>query len=97
LTSAITSLDQKNNNLPLPPGKYFKVSINDNGIGFAQEHGQKIFELFQRLHNQNEYSGTGIGLAICKKIIENHKGYITAESSPDNGATFHIYIPVLKS
>ena len=72
---------------------YFCISIQDNGIGFAQEDANKIFELFQRLHNKNQYSGTGIGLAICKKIIEKHKGHIVAKSEPNKGATFYIYLP----
>ena len=77
-----------------PGQKYYKLSISDNGIGFDQQYADKIFELFQRLHNKNEYSGTGIGLAICKKIIQNHQGFITASSEPGKGATFNIFIPV---
>lgn len=73
---------------------YHILSISDNGIGFDQQYAQKIFELFQRLHNKNEYSGTGIGLAICKKIIQNHHGFITATGEPDKGATFHIFTPL---
>lgn len=72
---------------------YIKITLVDNGIGFEQQHADKIFELFQRLHTQNEYPGTGIGLAICKKIIQNHNGYIEAKAEPDKGATFEIYIP----
>ena len=75
--------------------KYYKLSIKDNGIGFDQQYSDKIFELFQRLHNKNEYSGTGIGLAICKKIVQNHHGFITANSEPDKGATFSIFIPLV--
>lgn len=73
---------------------YNMLSISDNGIGFDQQYSQKIFELFQRLHNKNEYSGTGIGLAICKKIIQNHNGFIIASGEPDKGATFHIFTPL---
>ena len=73
--------------------KYYSVSISDNGIGFETKYNEKIFNLFQRLHSRNEYSGTGIGLSICKKIIENHGGFITASGEPDKGATFTIYIP----
>ncbi len=72
--------------------KYYKITVEDNGIGFEQEYAKKIFILFNRLHNKNEYAGTGIGLAICKKIVENHKGFIVANSERNEGATFTIYI-----
>lgn len=75
------------------PKGYYRISVMDNGIGFDQKSAKKIFELFQRLHLQEEYSGTGIGLAICKKIAENHRGYIRAESEVGKGSTFRVYIP----
>ena len=74
--------------------KYYKLSFADNGIGFEQKYAGKIFELFQRLHSRFEYEGTGIGLAICKKIVQNHNGIIQAYGEPDVGATFIIYLPV---
>jgi signal transduction histidine kinase len=72
---------------------YFEICIADNGIGFDQENAEKIFGLFQRLHTKEKYSGTGIGLAICKKIMHNHEGYIKAESEPGKGSVFKIYFP----
>ena len=72
---------------------YWKIVFSDNGIGFEQQYADKIFELFQRLHSRFEYEGTGIGLAICKKIVQNHKGFIYAEGKPGLGASFVIYLP----
>ena len=75
----------------LPAG--WMIRIADNGIGFEQEYEPKIFQIFQRLHGRSEYSGTGIGLAICKKIVANHNGTISATGKLDVGATFNIFIP----
>lgn len=74
--------------------RYHKVTIRDNGIGFDSQYGDKIFELFQRLHGRDEYSGTGVGLAICKKIVQNHEGYIYASGTPGHGAEFTICLPM---
>jgi PAS domain S-box-containing protein len=72
---------------------YWKLTFSDNGIGFEQQYADRIFELFQRLHSRFEYEGTGIGLAICKKIVQNHKGFIYADGKPGLGASFIIYLP----
>lgn len=72
---------------------YYKIIVSDNGIGFNQEYSQRIFQLFRRLETEITYSGTGLGLAICKKIVENHNGFIKAEGKPDNGAKFILYLP----
>ncbi len=86
---------EKLNIVGLPPQKeYCHISITDNGIGFEKEFSTKIFEVFQKLHSKEEYTGTGIGLAIVKKIIDNHNGIITATGELNKGATFDIYIPV---
>tara|TARA_R110002072_G_scaffold140286_1_gene284358 strand:+ start:266485 stop:269718 length:3234 start_codon:yes stop_codon:yes gene_type:complete len=73
--------------------RYSHISISDNGIGFDEKYSEKIFEVFQRLHSKAEYAGTGIGLAIVKKIVDNHNGFISATSELGKGATFDIYIP----
>jgi PAS domain S-box-containing protein len=75
--------------------KYCHIRIADNGIGFEQQYSDKIFEVFQRLHGKNQYDGTGIGLSIVKRIVENHNGVITASGELNKGATFDIYIPAL--
>ena len=72
---------------------FWKIVISDNGIGFEQQYENKIFELFQRLHGKTEYAGTGIGLAICKKIVQSHNGTITATGQPNVGATFTFFLP----
>ncbi|MBC5842473.1 CHASE3 domain-containing protein [Flavobacterium sp. F-380] len=72
---------------------YHKIVIKDNGIGFKQEYADKIFILFQRLETDPKYTGTGLGLAICKRIIDNHNGFIKAESEPNVGTTFSIFMP----
>ncbi len=73
---------------------FYIFYIKDNGIGFDPEYIDKIFTIFQRLNNNAAYPGTGIGLAICKKTVEKHNGFITAESKPDEGALFRIILPV---
>ena len=72
---------------------YFKITFKDNGMGFDSQFKETIFVLFQRLHSKTDYPGTGIGLAICKKIVENHKGLITADSIPNKGSVFTVYLP----
>jgi two-component system, chemotaxis family, CheB/CheR fusion protein len=74
-------------------GNYVCVAVQDNGIGFAEQYKEKIFGIFQRLNGAN-FQGTGIGLAICKKIVDNHNGYITAESIVGEGAKFVIFLPL---
>jgi PAS domain S-box-containing protein len=73
--------------------RYYHLEIKDNGIGFEEEFSRKIFEAFQRLHAKSEFSGTGIGLAIVKKVVENHNGVIDATSAPGIGSTFNVYLP----
>ncbi len=86
------------NNANLPPQKeYCHIKIADNGIGFKEEFSEKIFEVFQKLHDREEYTGTGIGLAIVKKIVDNHNGMITATGEQGKGATFDIYIPTTRN
>ena len=74
--------------------EFCQIEVKDNGIGFEKEYAEKIFQIFQRLHGRSEYEGTGIGLAICRRIMEHHKGIISAESIPGEGATFTIILPL---
>lgn len=80
-----------------PEGPYCRITVADNGIGFDEIYLSKIFVIFQRLHGRNEFEGTGIGLAIVKKIIDTHNGLITASSEPGKGSTFIMILPVIQS
>ncbi|RPJ45040.1 MAG: histidine kinase, partial [Chloroflexi bacterium] len=79
---------------PGPKGDMVSIEVHDNGIGFEEEHFERILQPFQRLHGRSEYEGTGIGLAIVNKIIERHHGQISARSVPGEGSTFTIILPV---
>ena len=92
-SSLITKEQIENAPESLTEKKYYKISFTDNGIGFDQQYDKLIFSLFQRLHGKLDYAGTGIGLALCKKITENHGGFITAKSEVGKGATFDVYLP----
>lgn len=72
---------------------YYRIDVSDNGIGFDEKYLDRIFQVFQRLHTRSEYAGTGVGLAICSKVVANHGGAITARSQPGQGSTFSIYFP----
>lgn len=80
-----------------PEKEYCHITLKDNGIGFEPQYSKKIFEVFQRLHGRENYKGTGIGLAIVKKIVENHNGTIVARGEQNKGATFDIFIPVVQN
>jgi two-component system CheB/CheR fusion protein len=79
------------------PPLYIEMIFADNGIGFEQQYAQKIFTIFQRLHSKEAFIGTGIGLAITKKIVENHCGEIFAEAKENKGAAFHVILPIKQS
>ncbi len=74
--------------------RYCRIIIEDNGIGFDQKYAEQIFDMFRRLHPSAEYEGTGIGLALCKKIVEKHKGFISARGKPGEGAVFIVSLPL---
>ena len=80
-----------------PDGRFVRICIEDNGIGFNEIYLDKIFTIFQRLHGRGEYEGTGIGLAIVKKIVEKHNGLLTAKSKEGVGTTFILVLPVEQS
>lgn len=73
---------------------YAELIFQDNGIGFEPEYAEQVFTIFKRLHGNQHYNGTGIGLALVKKIVENHHGFVKVTSEPGNGSTFYIYLPL---
>ncbi|HEV7346969.1 PAS domain S-box protein [Telluribacter sp.] len=79
----------------LPPVQcpYYDITFTDNGIGFSPEYAERIFEVFKRLHTRAVYPGSGIGLALCRRIVQNHQGYLYAESEEDKGSVFHVILP----
>jgi light-regulated signal transduction histidine kinase (bacteriophytochrome) len=74
--------------------KYWRINIKDNGVGFDQQYADQAFAMFKRLHGNSEYRGTGVGLTICKKIVEEHQGYISVKSAVNEGSSFTISLPV---
>ncbi|HEV7332503.1 MAG TPA: ATP-binding protein [Flavisolibacter sp.] len=76
---------------------FYRITVKDNGVGFEQQYADRIFQVFTRLHGNSEYQGTGVGLAIAKKVVDNHGGYISAESAPGEGATFRVLLPMVSS
>lgn len=90
----LTDEELKSNPQLQQDNAYYKIVVSDNGIGFKSEYVDQIFNIFQRLHRKSEYDGTGIGLAMCKKICQNHHGEINAFGSSENGAVFNILLPV---
>ncbi|GAC1422242.1 MAG: hypothetical protein NVSMB67_18760 [Flavisolibacter sp.] len=95
ISSRITNNIVLNNQRLLPDKNYWGISVSDNGIGFEPHFSERIFEVFQKLHNKEIYGGSGMGLAVVKKIVENHKGIITATSELNKGTTIDIFIPVI--
>jgi light-regulated signal transduction histidine kinase (bacteriophytochrome) len=93
ISSVIAKGNKLNNEKLLPEKTYCHITVKDNGIGFEPHFNERIFEVFQKLHPKEQYAGTGIGLAISKKIVENHNGIITASGELGKGARFDIYIP----
>jgi signal transduction histidine kinase len=79
---------------PTSAGARWQITIEDNGIGFDEKYLERVFDVFQRLHGPGAYEGTGIGLAICRKIADRHGGAITATSQPGRGSTFMVTLPV---
>ena len=75
---------------------YYKITVQDNGIGFDEKYADEIFRVFKRLHSYHEFEGSGVGLSICKKIVEKHNGFIKAESKLDSGSTFIIGLPEMQ-
>src|SRR5680860_205932 len=96
VTSEILPSHKIDESLNLSSSKYVLLTIADKGVGFEPDQSENIFRLFHRLHKKNAYEGTGLGLAICKKIVENHEGYIMAQSEPGKGTQILVFFPFTK-
>lgn len=96
VASKVRGSSQKDFNV-LTNKLFLRIEVSDNGIGFDQKYAERIFHIFERLHGKNEFKGTGIGLAICQKVVQNHNGFIRAESVENGGAKFIILLPVKNS
>ena len=94
IRSALINLPAQAKGAEHAPGQYAEIIFNDNGIGFEQKYAEQVFVVFKRLNNRQLYSGTGIGLALCKRIVERHGGMISVSSEPGKGTTFTILLPV---
>ena len=96
-----TKVSGRDTELPLTQeqlnSEYFLVTVRDKGIGFEQKDAERIFNIFTRLHGNNEYKGSGVGLSIVKKVMENHYGFVLAESKPGEGSIFKLYFPVMQN
>ena len=93
ISTGVSASDDLKHQDTIPDTKYTWLRFTDNGIGFEPSYKERVFELFQRLHQPGVYSGNGIGLSLCKKIMELHGGFITSESEPGTGSTFTCYFP----
>ncbi len=96
ISSRLMSADEMMKISPLCSSGCWEISFTDNGIGFDEKYAEEIFTMFRRLNSTADYAGTGIGLALCKKIMENHNGLIRAEGNPGAGAQFRVYIPAIR-
>ncbi len=96
ITSTVVSEEELTGTLKVSTAKgpFHRISVEDNGIGFEEEFSDRIFLMFQRLHDKQQYEGSGIGLAICKKIVQNHGGFISARGVKGRGSVFFVYLPV---
>jgi signal transduction histidine kinase len=97
ITAAYICAEDIGDSLAQPDQRYLRIAVADNGIGFDEKYVTKIFQMFQHLHGRGEFPGTGMGLAICKRVVENHQGFIVVKSKPAEGAIFSCYFPVDKA